>query len=267
LKEYEVGYRKPPKSGQVRKGEVRNPNGRAGKKKASGSATSEQEMLEHIDGETVMFDGKAMTRREALIRAQYMSALKGKATAIRFIDKLSQRREAEGRGGGVLALPCDNLEKWNVTDAFAQYNARFEQQRRNALRRSRRSSTKFDPKQPLPLKRDWEILADLENQAIEQNGRIMSMREVRLRIYMAFAAKGNRAAQEVIARIQNAPKVAAGNQAGVLLVPAMMPMDEWAAAAERQQAQFRSPQQLDELYEDIADKAAERVKRRDGGDG
>jgi hypothetical protein len=247
VSDYDVGYGKPPRSGQIRKGEVRNPHGRAGKKGVSKPATTEADILEQIDGETVVVDGRAMTRREAHVRAQYLNALKGKANAIRFVDRLSQRASGEGKNGGVLELPCDNPDGWNAEDAVAQYKARLAHEWRNARRRTRRAKAKADPAQPLPLKQDWEILADLENETVERDGRITLMREVRLRIYKALAVKGNRAAQEVLTRIQNASKPIGGHQPGVLLVPPPMPLEEWEVMAARQQAPYRE-QTFDDVF-------------------
>jgi len=247
VSDYDVGYRKPPRSGQIRKGEIRNANGRAGKNRVSKRATTEAELLEQIDGEMVVIDGRAMTRREAHIRAQYLNALKGKADAIRFIDRLSQRANGQSQKGGVLQLPCDNPDEWNGKDAVAQYHARLERELRNARRRARRAKAKADPGQPLPLKQDWEILAELENETVERDGRIMAMRELRLRIYKALAIKGNRAAQAVLVRIQDAPKLTEGHRPGVLLVPPPMTVEEWEAMAAKQQASYRE-QTFDDIF-------------------
>jgi hypothetical protein len=247
VSDYEVGYGKPPSSGQIRKGEVRNPYGRAGKKGVSKPVTTEAAILEQIDGETVVVDGRAMTRREAHVRAQYMSALKGKANAIRFIDRLSQRANSQSQTGGVLTLPCDNPDGWNAEDAIAQYHARLERERRNARRNTRRAKAKVDSNQSLPLQQDWEILSDLESETVEQDGRVMTMRELRLRIYKALAVKGSRAAQAALVRIQDASKSTEGRRPGVLLVPPPMAVEEWEVMTARQQAPYRE-QTFDDAF-------------------
>lgn len=255
MSDYEIGYGKPPRSGQIRKGEVRNPNGRAGKNRVPKRATTEAELLEQIDGETVVVDGRAMTRREAHVRAQYMRALKGRANAIRFIDRLSQRANSQSQKGGVLQLPCDNPDEWNGKDAIEQYHARLGRELRNARRRAKRVKARADAGQPLPLKQDWEILADLENETVERDGRVMAMRELRLRIYKALAANGNRAAQAVLVRIQDTPKLTEGHRPGVLLVPPPMTMEEWEVMAAKQQAPYRE-QTFDDIFsEPRADEA------------
>jgi hypothetical protein len=246
MDEYEVGYRKPPKSGQIKPGEVRNPHGRAGKKPTNKPATTELDLLEQIEGETVIIDGRAMTRREATIRAHYMNAMKGKPNSIRYIERLGERLDTEGGGGGVLVLPCDDPERWNAADALAQHKVRVERQIRNAHRRERRARVR-PPKEVAPLlKPAWQILADLENEIVVHDGKSMSMRELRLRLYLAHAVKNNRAAQNALANIQGATKLGEKREAGYLMVPPPMTLDAWSRMAAKQQAKYREPLKIEE---------------------
>ncbi len=83
--DYEVGYGKPPKSGQIKKGERRNPEGRP-----KGSKNLKTDLLEEL-GEMmkVREDGKEhrISKQRALIKTQVARALKGNdRAAAKIID-------------------------------------------------------------------------------------------------------------------------------------------------------------------------------------
>ncbi|BBD98864.1 hypothetical protein SAMIE_1023650 [Sphingobium amiense] len=250
MSDYEVGYRKPPRSGRIRPGEVRNPFGRAGRKPGAISAPGLDEagLLERIAGEPVSIDGRVMTRREASVRTRYMSALKGKGSAIRYIDRLSADAGAEANGGRVLHLPCDDFEKWNTEDAMRQKDARLKQERRNMRRRRRRAGAKQDAGAMPALKSEREIFLDIEEEALEREGKQISMRELRLRMFVAHAAKGNQAAQAAIARIEAAARMPEGRRPGYLVVPETPTLEIWAVAAAKQQARYRTQSVCDEDF-------------------
>ncbi len=83
--DYEVGYRKPPKSGQIKKGERRNPKGRP-----KGGKNLKTDLLEEL-GEImrVRENGKerCISKQRALIKAQVARALNGNdRAAAKIID-------------------------------------------------------------------------------------------------------------------------------------------------------------------------------------
>lgn len=87
----EVGYRRPPKSGQIKPGEVRNPWGRTGKRQRA------QDLLLRVAGELIpaSVNGRStsMTQEEAAYRKLFQEALKGNPTALKLaMEHLSRRR-------------------------------------------------------------------------------------------------------------------------------------------------------------------------------
>jgi hypothetical protein len=89
--DYEIGYGRPPKSGQIKPGEVRNPWGKTGKR------GSEQDLLLKVAGELVPanVNGKAtsMSQEEGAYRRLFQEALKGNAAALKLLlEHLSRRR-------------------------------------------------------------------------------------------------------------------------------------------------------------------------------
>lgn len=83
----EVGYKRPPKAGQIKPGEVRNPYGRAGKHKRTRRTVNDL-----IEGflleECTIITGdlhSSMTRYEAIFRMLLNSSLKGNSAANRFL--------------------------------------------------------------------------------------------------------------------------------------------------------------------------------------
>jgi hypothetical protein len=86
-----VGYCRPPKSGQIKPGEVRNPWGRTGKRQRA------EDLLLKVAGEkipaTVNGRASSMTQEEAAYRKVFQDALKGNPTAQKLVmEHLSRRR-------------------------------------------------------------------------------------------------------------------------------------------------------------------------------
>jgi hypothetical protein len=89
--DYDVGYRRPPKSGQIKPGEVRNPWGRTGKRQRT------EDLLLKVAEEkipaTVNGRASSMTQEEAAYRKVFQDALKGNPTAQKLVmEHLSRRR-------------------------------------------------------------------------------------------------------------------------------------------------------------------------------
>ena len=125
MSDYEVGYGKPPKAGRIRKGEVRNPDGRRGK---SGAVTrapdnSTSAILERLDAEIIEVNGQKMTRRECELRVLLAKSMKGDAKISTILEGLRAKSRANttNPGGGVLLLPSEvPLEEWEASAAIQQ---------------------------------------------------------------------------------------------------------------------------------------------------
>lgn len=111
---YDVGYGKPPKKTQFKKGVSGNPAGRPKKK----PVTDFRLLLDEILAEEVKVRGpdgiRTMTKFEAMFHAQRMKALNGDHKAIIAVAKLSQRAglfsvasKYEGIRTGVVEVPFD----------------------------------------------------------------------------------------------------------------------------------------------------------------
>src|SRR5690348_13547983 len=89
--DYEVGYRRPPKSGQIKPGEVRNPFGRTGRPKHQQDLllkVAEEEITANLNGQLV-----TMTQEEAAYRRLVLDFHQGKPIAMKlFMEHLSRRR-------------------------------------------------------------------------------------------------------------------------------------------------------------------------------
>lgn len=132
--EYEVGYRKPPEGGRIRKGEVRNPNGRRGKKSSLTSVVpdSDSAIIARIESELVNANGQEMTKRELAIRVLQAKALKGDTRAWQQLEALRAKTRASEpkQAGGVLLLPAEvPLEEWEASAAIQQ--AKYREQPNN----------------------------------------------------------------------------------------------------------------------------------------
>jgi hypothetical protein len=88
---HEVGYGRPPKSGQIKPGEVRNPWGRTGNRDPSEDLllkVANERIAANVNGKTA-----SMSQEEALCRSAFQEALKGNVAAIKIcLEYLSRRR-------------------------------------------------------------------------------------------------------------------------------------------------------------------------------
>jgi hypothetical protein len=241
--DYKVGFGKPPESGKIRKSEIRNPWGRAGRperrEEKLPEKCSEAEILAANEAEAVAFEGRMITRREFNIRAAYIAALKGKVWAIRLLDRLSVAHTGSHRG--VVELPnAGPLDEWNVETALAELAQRDARERKAQKRAEKRKSHRKElATAPLVLRSEAEYFAEIESGTVCVHGRTLTRRELRIHLLGLHAAKGNGAARIVIERIREmSAKANVSN--GVLVVPKVDSLAEWEAAAGRQQAKFRS---------------------------
>lgn len=111
--DYEVGYKKPPKSGQFKPGQSGNPKGRP-KGKPSAAETIDRLMRQKIrvkDGGQVI----ELSRFEALGRRIIDDALKGNARATDQVLKLM----AIGSASSAQATPSDGTEPDHMADLEA----------------------------------------------------------------------------------------------------------------------------------------------------
>ena len=117
---YEVGYGKPPRSGQFRKGQSGNPRGRPRKEKASetGENQSVADLLVKVGNEEVEVGGKSMTLMEVQIRQLTRKACQGDTAASRLLMQMHEKagvslKPKENKGGGVLLVPfTESMETW-----------------------------------------------------------------------------------------------------------------------------------------------------------
>jgi hypothetical protein len=89
--DYKVGYKKPPKATQFKKGQSGNP---AGSKKAERIDDLRIVTEAILDEPVVVREGgrvRRMTRLEAIIHAHGVNALKGKSKAIRTLLRLARK--------------------------------------------------------------------------------------------------------------------------------------------------------------------------------
>lgn len=110
-----VGYKCPPRSGRIQKGEHRNPNGRRGKNKAPAKVETDAEILARLDNELVEFQGKMITKKEAGLRVLHTLATKGDPRAITAMERVRAAAKAgsEQQRGGVLVVPGTvPLDEW-----------------------------------------------------------------------------------------------------------------------------------------------------------
>lgn len=99
-KDYEVGYRKPPKNTQFRKGQSGNPSGRPKK-----VLTHEEIVARELDKKiAIVEDGKKkrVSKREVIFKKQVNLAMQGDHKATRFVidacDTALKRRVADEPG-------------------------------------------------------------------------------------------------------------------------------------------------------------------------
>jgi len=98
--DYEVGYRKPPKTARFQKGRSGNPSGRP---KKDPELLDPGLVLQSIDSETIVVvdngKRKRMTKAEINLRQQFKKAINGDLKAARLIFRMAPRYfapEAQG---------------------------------------------------------------------------------------------------------------------------------------------------------------------------
>jgi len=113
---------------------------------------------------------------------------------------------------------------------------------------------------PVPVVDPREILRRIDREEVSVGGQIMTRFELDLRVLAAKATKGDLAASKELNRRREALDLnkPTNRGGGVLVVPGTAPLDEWEAAAARQQAQFRGPE-----YSEAAQLEAEKERNKD----
>ena len=118
-KDYEVGYGRPPKKTQFKKGQSGNPNGRP-KRRTDAAGLLEEALSQTLtvqEGDKVL----EMSAEEAMLYAQIHKAMQGDVSAFCDILKLAKRlgvigRTSHGshdRPGGFLVVPDPvTVEEW-----------------------------------------------------------------------------------------------------------------------------------------------------------
>jgi hypothetical protein len=87
--EYDVGYKKPPKSGQFQKGVSGNPQGRS-----KGTKNLKTDLQEELSSTINVVEGGThitLTKQRALIKALSTKALKGDVRAMSTLIKMIER--------------------------------------------------------------------------------------------------------------------------------------------------------------------------------
>lgn len=118
----DTGYKRPPAESQFKPGKSGNPKGRPRKAPPSKSS-NEVTVLQDIFAETVNVDGREMNKLELLVRTNYSRAMKGDASAIRFITRIIDKLPVAdaSRVGGVLVVPGTMpFDEWSAKAAEQQ---------------------------------------------------------------------------------------------------------------------------------------------------
>jgi hypothetical protein len=132
MADYEVGYGKPPKANQFKKGQSGNPAGAGSRRRVEPSPETFAAILERIGNERHKIGNKYYSLVEVEIMALQRKAAKGDVAASRLLANM--RREAglmvaqkKGGGGGVLLLPSPvPLDEWEAATARQQAKYRGE---------------------------------------------------------------------------------------------------------------------------------------------
>ena len=88
-KNYDVGYKKPPKTGQFQPGQSGNPNGRP-----SGTKNLATDLQEELSAKITVVEGnneKIISKQRALIKALSSKALKGDIRAMNILIRMIER--------------------------------------------------------------------------------------------------------------------------------------------------------------------------------
>jgi hypothetical protein len=118
----DTGYKRPPEKNRFKPGKSGNPKGRPPKANFSKSS-NEVTVLQNIFAETINVEGKEMNKLELLVRTNYSRAMKGEASAIRFLTRIIDKFPVAdvARKGGVLVVPGTMpFDEWSVKAAEQQ---------------------------------------------------------------------------------------------------------------------------------------------------
>ncbi|WP_066802949.1 DUF5681 domain-containing protein [Sphingomonas asaccharolytica] len=121
--DYEVGYKRPPKTTRFKKGQCANPTGRRGKKqKPAPQDNSDRAIIERLSEELIEHNGRMITVREAELLVIRAKALKGDLKAIQMWQALREKLAPKNeKRGGVLLVPCSvPLDEWEASTARQQ---------------------------------------------------------------------------------------------------------------------------------------------------
>ncbi len=114
--DYEVGYKKPPKNGRIKKGERRNPKGRP--KNSRNYKTIVQEIL---NSEITVRDttgSRKMSVRQAYLMKLIDKALKGEMRPAEILMKLEGTIEEAVREAEEKTREQDNAHEIDIPDKF-----------------------------------------------------------------------------------------------------------------------------------------------------
>lgn len=121
-----VGYGRPPKKAQFRKGKSGNPAGRPSKAKIS-AERSDADILRAIGNQTVEVNGRKITKRELLFEAAFTRAIKGDSSAFRILTIMFEKAEKariatrDKPRTGVLVVPGTMPSaEWSAAAALQQ---------------------------------------------------------------------------------------------------------------------------------------------------
>jgi hypothetical protein len=130
-RDYEVGYGKPPKKTQFKKGQSGNPSGSKRTERVDDIAVVFDEIL--AEPVTILNGGKpqTMTKLELIFYAQRLNALKGNPKAFRAIAKLAQKTGQFSR-----AKPRSNLVFEDPANEDQKKILRMFEVERQSLKRS-----------------------------------------------------------------------------------------------------------------------------------
>ena len=121
-KKNDTGYKNPPRANRFKLGKSGNPNGRP-RKLTVAKPVNEVTVLQDIFAETVNIEGREMNRLELLVRTNYSRAMKGEASALRFITRIIDKFPVAvvSRGSGVLVVPGTMpFDEWSAKAAEQQ---------------------------------------------------------------------------------------------------------------------------------------------------
>lgn len=119
---HDTGYKRPPEKNRFKPGKSGNPKGRPRKATLSKSS-NEVTVLQVIFAETVNVEGQEMNKLELLVRTNFSRAMKGEASAIRFLTRIIDKFPVAdvARKGGVLVVPGTMpFDEWSVKAAVQQ---------------------------------------------------------------------------------------------------------------------------------------------------